>query len=82
MLTANEIKQKALEYAKEFKERESITFEFNDGSYSTKEWYMIITLACIYHNLMLNVYDREQAIQKQKEAFAFVRENAKLFEDN
>ena len=74
------VKNQAVIYARKFAEDETAPFDFAGEDYTVQEWYLVITLAQIYYNLIKKIYTREEAKQKQKQAFEFVRENEHLFE--
>lgn len=75
MVHIDEVKNKAFEYAKIFKETKSIDIDFKNSKYNQTEWYLVFALAQIYYNLMENIITREEAIKEQKQVFAFTREH-------
>ncbi len=74
-MNVEQIKNQAVIYARKFAEDETIEFDFTKDKYTSKEWYLVVTLAEIYYNLIKNIYTKEQASQKQAEAFKFAREH-------
>ena len=74
------VKEKAVSYAKEFKETGQIDIKFKKNEFSQEEWYLIVALAQVYYNLMVGVFTREKAKEEQKKAFNFVKENKSYFE--
>ena len=80
-MNIDDLKNKAVSYAKEFKETGQIDIKFKENEYSQEEWYLILGLSQVYYNLMQGVYTREKAIEEQKKTFAFIKDNKLYFED-
>lgn len=74
------IKNQALDLAKQFNENEECFLGMDFEGKTVQEWYLITTLAQVYYNLMQNNITREQAIQQQKQAFNIVSGHPELFE--
>lgn len=80
-MNTEQIKNQAVIYARKFAEDETAPFDFAGEDYTVQEWYLVITLAQIYYNLIKNIYTREEAKQKQIEAFEFVKQHYDIFEE-
>ena len=78
-MKTEEIKQKAVELAKEFTNDKNYMFKLNEQTMTPQEWYILVRLAQVYYNVMQNIYTREQAVQEQKQIFEFVRDNYNIF---
>lgn len=65
-----ELKEKALNYAKIFKETGDIKLNLEENL-SQAEWYITLQLAQTYYNLMCNIIDRETAKQEQRDVFKY-----------
>ena len=74
------VKEKAVFYAKEFKETGQLDIKFKNNEHSHEEWYLIVALSQVYYNLMQGIYTREKAKEEQKRAFNFEKENKSYFE--
>lgn len=79
-MNIDSIKNQALDLAKQFKENEECFSGMDFDGKTVQEWYLIITLAQVYYNLMQGKITREQAIQQQKQAFDIVSNYPELFE--
>lgn len=75
------LKNQAVIYARQLAEDETAPFDFAGEDYTVQEWYLVITLAQIYYNLIKKIYTREEAKQKQVEAFEFVKQHYDIFEE-
>ena len=75
------MKNKAVELAKEFKENEECLSNLELQNYTIPEWWLLISLAQVYYNLMTGRFTREQAQEGQNKAIKFVQENAYIFEE-
>ena len=73
-MNIEELKTQAVEFAKEFKETD-IMPDFKNYDYNISEWWLIMTLAQVYYNLMQGNYTRGQALQEQKKAISLVQNN-------
>lgn len=81
MINAEELKQKAVEYAKRFCDDD---YELKHGdikTYNPEQWYIVLNLAQVYSNLMKNIITREQAKDEQAKVFDYVNKNKFMFED-
>jgi hypothetical protein len=80
-MNIEELKNKAVELAKEFKENEKCLANFELQNYSVPEWWVLVNLAQTYYNLMTNKITREQAQEEQNKAIKFVQQNAHIFQE-
>ena len=80
-MNIEELKNKAVELAKEFKENEKCLANFELQNYSVPEWWVLVNLAQVYYNLMTGKITREQAQEGQNKAIKFVQQNAHIFEE-
>ena len=76
-----EMKNKAVELAKEFKENEKCLENLELQNYTVPEWWVLVNLAQVYYNLMTGKITREQAQEEQNKAIKFVQQNAHIFEE-
>lgn len=74
------IKQEAVKQAKKFIADEE-NFKFGDEEYSPAEWFLIMSLAQTYYNLIKGIYTREQTKTEQNEKIKAVIEHEDIFED-
>ena len=81
IMNIQEMKNKAVELAKEFKENEKCLSSLELQNYTIPEWWLLIKLAQVYYNLMTGMFTREQAQEGQNKAIKFVQENAYIFEE-
>ena len=80
-MNIQEVKNKAVELAKEFKENEKYLSNLELQNYTITEWWLLINLAQVYYNLMTGKFTREQAQEGQNKAIKFVQEHADIFEE-
>ena len=80
-MNIQEMKNKAVELAKEFKENEKCLSNLELQNYTISEWWLLINLAQVYYNLMTGQCTREQAKDGQNKAIKFVQEHAYIFEE-
>lgn len=80
-MNIEEFKNKAVELAKEFKENEKCLSNLEMQNYTVPEWWLLISLAQVYYNLMTGKITREQAQEEQNKAIKFVQQNAHIFEE-
>lgn len=80
-MNIEELKNKAVELAKEFKQNEKCLSSLELQNYTIPEWWLLINLAQVYYNLMTGRFTREQAQEGQNKAIKFVQENAYIFEE-
>ena len=80
-MNIEELKNKAVELAKEFKENEKCLSSLEIQKYSVPEWWLLVNLAQVYYNLMTGKITREQAQEGQNKAIKFVQEHADIFEE-
>ena len=80
-MNIQEMKNKAVEFAKEFKEDEKCLSNLEFQNYTISEWWLLINLAQVYYNLMTGKCTREQAQDGQNKAIKFVQEHAYIFEE-
>lgn len=71
MISVEEIKNKALEYAKRFCQDNFELLKSDIDKYNAQQWYLIERLANIYYNLINKTITREEAKQKQALEFEF-----------
>lgn len=71
MITVEEIKNKAVEYAKRFSQDNFELLKDDMEKYNVKKWYLIEKLANIYYNLINKTITREEAKQQQTLEFEF-----------
>lgn len=71
MIGFEEIKNKALEYAKRFCQDNFELLKSDMDKYDAKQWYLIERLANIYYNLINKSITREEAKQQQALEFEF-----------
>jgi phenolic acid decarboxylase len=81
MIEFEEIKNKALEYAKRFCNDNFELLKSDMDKYDAKQWYLIERLANIYYNLINNSITREEAKIEQNKAIKFVQEHTDIFEE-
>ena len=81
IMNIQEMKNKAVELAKEFKENEKCLSNLELQNYTIPEWWLLINLAQVYYNRMTGMFTREQAQEGQNKAIKFVQENAYIFEE-
>lgn len=65
MIGVEEIKNKALEYAKRFCQDNFELLKSDMDKYNSQQWYLIEKLADIYYNLINKTITREEAKQQQ-----------------
>jgi hypothetical protein len=80
-MNIEELKNKAVELAKEFKENEKCLANFELQNYSVPEWWVLVNLAQVYYNLMTGKITREQAQEEQNKVIKFVQQNAHIFQE-
>lgn len=80
-MNIQEMKNKAVELAKEFKEDENCLSNLELQNYTIPEWWLLISLAQVYYNLMTGKFTREQAREEQNKAIKFVQEHEDIFEE-
>ena len=80
-MNVEKIKNDAVEYAKKYVREETVEFDLKNKKYSVQEWYLVMTLAQIYYNLMQGHITRENAKEEQKKAFEVVKNHFDIFED-
>ena len=80
-MNIEELKNKAVELEKEFKENEKCLANFELQNYSVPEWWVLVNLAQVYYNLMTGKITREQAQEEQNKAIKFVQQNAHIFQE-
>ena len=80
-MNIQEIKNKAVELAKEFKQNEKSLANLEMQNYTIPEWWLLIKLAQVYYNLMTGMFTREQAREEQNKAIKFVQEHEDIFEE-
>jgi hypothetical protein len=80
-MNIEEMKNKAVELAKEFKENEKCLSNLELQNYTVPEWWLLVNLAQVYYNLMIGKFTREQAQEGQNKAIKFVQEHADIFEE-
>lgn len=80
-MNVEKIKNDAVEYAKKYVREETVEFDLKNKKYSVQEWYLVMTLAQIYYNLMQGHITRENAKEEQKKAFDLVKNHFDIFED-
>ena len=80
-MNVEKIKNDAVEFAKKYVKEETVEFDLKNKKYSVQEWYLVMTLAQIYYNLMKGHITRENAREEQKKAFEVVKEHHDIFED-
>ena len=78
-MTINEIKEKGLKYAKEFKDTGSFAIEEN-LSLTPAEWFAVMQLAEIYYNVFTGITTRKDAIEQQKNVFNLIENHSDIFE--
>ena len=71
MISVEEIKNKALEYAKRFCQDNFELLKSDMDKYNSQQWYLIERLANIYYNLINKSITREEAKQQQALEFEF-----------
>ena len=71
MIEFEEIKNKALEYAKRFCQDNFELLKSDMDKYNSQQWYLIERLANIYYNLINKTITREEAKQQQALEFEF-----------
>ena len=81
MITVEEIKNKALEYAKRFCQDNFELLKSDMDKYNSQQWYLIERLANIYYNLINKTITREDAKIEQNKAIKFVQEHTDIFEE-
>ena len=80
-MNIEELKNKAVDLAKEFKENEECLSNLELQKYTVPEWWVLVNLAQVYYNLMTGKITREQAQEEQNKAIKFVQQNAHIFEE-
>ena len=75
MIGFEEIKNKALEYAKRFCQDNFELLKSDMDKYNSQQWYLIERLANIYYNLINKTITREEAKQQQALEFDFANVN-------
>lgn len=80
-MNVEKIKNDAVEFAKKYVKEETVEFNLKNKKYSVQEWYLVMTLAQIYYNLMQGHITRENAKEEQKKAFEVVKNHFDIFED-
>lgn len=80
-MNVEKIKNDAVEFAKKYVKEETVEFDLKNKKYSVQEWYLVMTLAQIYYNLMQGHITRENAKEEQKKAFEIVKNHFDIFED-
>lgn len=80
-MNVEKIKNDAVEFAKKYVKEETVEFDLKNKKYSVQEWYLVMTLAQIYYNLMQGHITRENAKEEQKKAFEVVKNHFDIFED-
>ena len=80
-MNVEKIKNDAVELAKKYVREEVVEFNFKITDYTVQEWYLVMTLAQIYYNLMHGHITREEAKEEQKNVFCVVKEYHDIFED-
>lgn len=68
-MNVEKIKNDAVEFAKKYVKEETVEFDLKNKKYSVQEWYLVMTLAQIYYNLMQGHITRENAKEEQKKSF-------------
>lgn len=71
MISVEEIKNKALEYAKRFCQDNFELLKTDMDKYNAQQWYLIEKLANIYYNLINKTITREEAKEQQLLEFEF-----------
>lgn len=71
MIIVEEIKNKAVEYAKRFSQDNFELLKSDMEKYDAKQWYLIERLANIYYNLINKSITREEAKEQQALEFEF-----------
>ena len=80
-MNVEKIKNDAVEFAKKYVKEETVEFDLKNKKYSVQEWYLVMTLAQVYYNLMTGKFTREQAQEGQNKAIKFVQKHAYIFEE-
>ena len=80
-MNVEKIKNDADEFAKKYVKEETVEFDLKNKKYSVQEWYLVMTLAQVYYNLMQGHITREIAKEEQKKAFEVVKNHFDIFED-
>lgn len=80
-MNIEELKNKAVELAKEFKENEKCLANLEMQNYTVPEWWLLINLAQVYYNFMTGKFTREQAQEEQNKVIKFVKECTDIFEE-
>ena len=80
-MNVEKIKNDAVEFAKKYVKEETVEFDLKNKKYSVQEWYLVMTLAQIYYNIMQGHITRENAKEEQKKAFEVVKNHFDIFED-
>lgn len=78
-MNIEELKNKAVELAKEFKENEKSLENLEIQNYTIPEWWLLIKLAQVYYNFMTGKFTRAQAQEEQNKEIKFVQEHANIF---
>lgn len=78
-MNIEDLKNKAVELAKEFKQNEKSLENLEMQNYTVPEWWLLIKLAQVYYNFMTGMFTREQAQEGQNKAIKFVQEHANIF---
>ena len=80
-MNIEELKNKAVDLAKEFKENEKCLSSLAIQKFSVPEWWLLVNLAQVYYNLMTGKFTRQEAQEAQIKAIKFVQEHADIFEE-
>lgn len=78
-MNIEELKNKAVKLAKEFKQNEKSLENLEMQNYTVPEWWLLIKLAQVYYNFMTGKFTREQAQEEQNKEIKFVQEHANIF---
>lgn len=81
MNNVEELKQKAVEYAKRFYIDDYELKNEDIKTYNAEQWYIVLNLSQIYLNLMKNIITRQKAKEEQVKVFDYVIKNKVMFED-
>ena len=78
-MTANEIKNEGLKYAKELYNTGNLNID-TEANCTAAEWFAIMDLANIYFNVLDGKITREEAQGQQKKVFDLIAEHSRIFE--
>ena len=78
-MTANEIKNEGLKYAKELYNTGNLNID-TEANCTAAEWFAIMSLGNIYFNVLDGKITREKAQEQQKKVFNLIAEHSEIFE--